>query len=958
MRLKILILFVLILPHIYAQSVIKTITAPVNASGLCWDGEYLWCGAYGINGDTIYKINPADGTILKKIRWRQNADCYGLAYDNGNLWVSEHISGAIDSIFLIDTISGARINAIPSWKEYMSGLANDGTFLWHTVYYNPDGRVYKINKTNGFVLDSINIPNIPQPWGATWDGTYLWVCNDGNYGGSHRIYKINVDTKLIIDSLNSPGTRPWGLAWDGNYLWVAAGGTSPTGFLFYQIDLGGAGTPDILVLPTSYNFGFVPIDSIRFFTLNISNTGDANLVIDTIFSNQAAFYPEGSSYPVVIQPQNTKNISVFFSPDNNIFYSSNLIILSNDPDEDTVSISLSGRGVFTEPTMILSHNLYDFGNVGVNYVKDFYLKITNEGYLTLTIDSLVFSNEVFFTRNNLPVQITTCDTESIQITVNPNQNIPFNALLNIYSNDPFSNPATISLSATGDSVYFNGGEIIWSYPFTVNVCCVAPIDDINNDNIPDIAVESYYPGTDAPEHLNIFFGNSFQNGVLLWQFGDVTHTGSWGDNCLIQGDDYNSDGLNDIILGTAWGDRKVYVIDAKNGNIIWYYDTRSYDGEGGWVYAVKPIPDINGDGIGEVIAGVGGNSTPGGGPRAVYCFSGSNGNILWYFRAQDGIGSVDYIPDVNGDNVPDVICGAWGNSYDKRVYCISGASTGYVSSPLWSYNCGGDVMSCISIPDVNGDGIYDVIAGSWSDSVFCLSGSNGSKIWSRFVGDNVIKVVKIPALISPDVPGIAVANLSSTFYVLNGSNGNIYWSFSEGDNFWSVDIINDLDGDGKYEVLAGNQVPGKVYCFSGNSGNIIWSYDAQRLIYSIRATHDINFDGYPDVIAGTQAPNNQNAFLLAICGGTPSVSVYENIKDHVKIYPIIGKEKFFIDYNGIDIKEIIIFDMLGRTVIKHKVRIGEGRFIWNVNRNTPPGIYFIKIKGDKINITQKVNLLY
>lgn len=956
MRLKVLFLFVFMFSHIYAQSVIKTITAPVNASGLCWDGNYLWCGAYGINGDTIYKINPADGTILKKIRWRQNADCYGLAYDNGNLWVSEHISGT-DSIFLIDTITGARISAIPAWKEYMSGLANDGIYLWHTVYYNPDGRVYKVNKSNGSVLDSINIPNIPQPWGATWDGTYLWVCNDGNYGGSHRIYKINVNTKIIIDSLNSPGQRPWGLAWDGNYLWVAARGTSPTGFLFYQIDLGGSGTPDILVSPISYNFGFVPIDSIEYFTLSITNSGNANLVIDTIFSNINAFYPEGSSYPIVIQPQNTKNISVFFAPDSNIYYSSNLLILSNDPDEDTVSINLSGRGVFTNPTILLSHSSYDFGNVGVNYVKDFYLKITNEGYLTLTLDSLDFGSEVFFTHNTFPIHIPTCDTESLQIIARPTQNTLFNTILNIYSNAS-SSPSTISLNVLGDYVYFNGGEVIWSYTFPSNVCCVAPIDDINNDNIPDVAVESYYPGSERLEHLNIFYGNGFDTGVLYWGFGSYSQTGSWGDNCLVQGEDYNIDGTNDIILGTAWGDRKVYVIDVKNKAIIWYYDTHLYDGEGGWVYDVKAIPDINNDGIGEVIAGVGGNSTPGGGPRCVYCFSGSNGTILWYFRALDGIGSVDYISDVNGDNIVDVICGAFGNSYDKRVFCISGASNGQVYTPIWSYNCGGDVMSCISIPDVNGDGIHDVIAGSWSDSVFCLSGANGSKIWSRFVGDNVIKVVEIPDLISQDIPGIAVANLSSTFYVLNGSNGNIFWSFNEGDNFWTVDAINDINGDGKWDVITGNQTPGKIYCFSGKDGNIIWSYEANRLIYSLRASHDINFDSYPDVIAGTQAPNNQNAFLLAICGGTPSVSINDDKKDILEVYPVIGKDRFYVHFRNALVKEIIIFDGLGRIINKHKVKNGEDRFLWNVKKGSSPGVYFINIKGDNLDITKKVILIY
>ena len=153
---KILIVFLLLVHFLAAQGVINAITAPSNASGLAWDGNYLWCGAYGINGDTIYKLDPADGTVLKRLRWRQSADAFGLAFDQGDLWVNDHLTGT-DSIFRIDTITGARITAIPAHKEYMAGLANDGTDLWSCVYYNPNGRTYKIEKTNGTVLDSMDV---------------------------------------------------------------------------------------------------------------------------------------------------------------------------------------------------------------------------------------------------------------------------------------------------------------------------------------------------------------------------------------------------------------------------------------------------------------------------------------------------------------------------------------------------------------------------------------------------------------------------------------------------------------------------------------------------------------------------------------------------------------------------------------------------------------------------------
>lgn len=302
---------------VFAQTVINAITAPRNAMGLCWVSGYLWCGAYGTQGDTLYKIDPSNGNILKRIIWRVGGDAYGLAFDtmyNGSLWVSDHFTGT-DSIWLVDTINGTRRHAIRAHKEYMSGLANDGLSLWHTLYYSPDGRVYRINKSNGVPFDSFDLSGIAQPWGATWDGQFLWVCNDGNFGGAHRIYKIDVLLRQIVDSLDSPGTRPSGLAWDGHYLWVIANGISPTGKVAFQIDMGGAGTPVIQVTPTSFNYNYVPTGTSQMLSLSICNIGTATLTVDTIYSQNPVFTYAQTSFRVSAHSRCVDECECQFQPD-------------------------------------------------------------------------------------------------------------------------------------------------------------------------------------------------------------------------------------------------------------------------------------------------------------------------------------------------------------------------------------------------------------------------------------------------------------------------------------------------------------------------------------------------------------------------------------------------------------------------------------------------------------------
>jgi hypothetical protein len=875
--------------------------------------------------------------------------------------VNDHISGT-DSIFRIDTITGARITALPAHKEYMAGLANDGTNLWHCVYYSPDGRAYYIDKTNGSALDSINITTLPQPWGAAWDGQYLWVCNDGDYGGSHSIYKIDVAAKQIVDSLESPGNRPWGLTWDGSYLWVVAQGTSPTGHVAYQIDLEGGGTPDIDIIPMSYDFGIIPFDSSVSFVLTIANVGDTILRIDSLYTQHPVFTVPLWTYPFELTEGADTTTQVTFSPDTSLYYSSHVVVACSDPDEETTYVSVEGRGVHPEPTLIPSTASHNFGTVHVNYIKDWFLKMRNDGYPLLMIDSMTFDNAQFFTPQLFPITVACLDTVEVQIITQAASVGSYSGVMYIYSNDPMS-PHEIQLNATGDSALFQAGDLLWTSNFPDNVVCVSGISDINGDGIDDVAAESYGIDTDG-SHLKVFWGNSSHQGVVQWGFGDDTTRGSWGDDCLIQGDDFDGDDIPDIILGTAWGDRSVYAIDATSGTIIWYYDSHWFDGEGGWVYSVRPMPDISGDDVGEVLAGIGGHDGGTAGPRSMYCFSGMDGTIIWRFQAQDAVGSVNWIEDVNSDNIPDAICGAWGNYRDQHVYCVSGTSSGVVTTPLWSYDCGGDVQSVIAIPDVNGDDIQDVVAGAWSDSVYCLSGVNGARIWATYVAGDVVRVVAIPDLFGTDIPGIGVAHMGNIFHVLNGATGDIHWTYAMGSNVWTVDAIEDMDGDGKYDVVTGNQTPGTVYCLSGDDGSVIWSYNEGRLIYSVRTTRDISFDGYQDVLVGTQ-DSGGIAHLLALCGGTPVPGISEQTTEPfvgMSIYPRISRTTFAITFTDLSNPHIRVYDATGRLVktLNASHRLSD-RIIWHGDdtsgRQVSQGIYFIKVDAGDFSQTEKVILV-
>ncbi|MFH1010360.1 MAG: clostripain-related cysteine peptidase [bacterium] len=105
---------------------------------------------------------------------------------------------------------------------------------------------------------------------------------------------------------------------------------------------GTSGTPGISVNPTSLPFGQVTVGGSSTLQLNVSNTGDANLVVSQVAC------PQGFStdFPgtATLGPGEQGQLNVTFSPAAQQAYSGNLQIASNAPTSPTV-VPVSGQGV-------------------------------------------------------------------------------------------------------------------------------------------------------------------------------------------------------------------------------------------------------------------------------------------------------------------------------------------------------------------------------------------------------------------------------------------------------------------------------------------------------------------------------------------------------------------------------------------------------------------------------------
>ncbi len=206
--------------------------------------------------------------------------------------------------------------------------------------------------------------------------------------------------------------------------------------------------------------------------------------------------------------------------------------------------------------------------------------------------------------------------------------------------------------------------------------------------------------------------------------------------------DVNGDGRSDIGVGAPqvesddmWivpglgddtGPGRVYLFSGASGAFLRVLGCPSGEDRAGFGRSVAGVPDVNGDGRGDIVVGApfddpGSSQNDAG--RA-YLFSGATGQLLRKFLPPTNIEgaffgwSVTGTPDVNGDGRGDIVVGARreGIDWSGRAHVYSGA-TGVRIKTLFSNshpNFDGDGYgSSVSwLPDVNGNGRPEIVVGA------------------------------------------------------------------------------------------------------------------------------------------------------------------------------------------------------------------------------------------------------
>ncbi len=759
---------------------------------------------------------------------------YGLVYNDGKYWISSYSSSVGVGIINAVNSAGTQVDQVtinyPSIRP-SQGLTHDGINFWYVERYG-GGDFFKI-APDGTVLDSIISSQLfGGSWyigGAGWDGTHLWL--SVYYPNTDAaLYKIDVNTKTIVDTIPTYGTQPQGITFNGDTL-------------FYVMD---------------DNDG----DDERVFAVDVATK-------DTLFSfhvpDQSSQSPRGLAWDgtyfwLLAEPVGASSGRQLFKYD------------------------LGGSGT---PQIYVPITSITFPNTTVGSTSNSIVQMYNNGSATLTVDSITVAGNIFYIDPvSFPLNIAPGNSENVTVNFAPLDYTYYTGLLRIYNSDPVDPIVDVDLAGQGlldgpviglTSNFHNFGSVWvgqegithWQFKLFNMGDELLLVSDMQF-SLPEYSYES----PQVP--FQVFPADT----VSLTIYFYPTQTGIYNDTLRITSNDPVNPAVTVAVTGNGTFSSYNY------GYMFWQYQVPPHPSSSSAsprIEALKPINDITGDGIPEVMISTENYWT--------MCLDGAASGTsypLWIFTTYQGstnIGSIganfeygvqdamQIADDLNGDGFNDVVIATGGSN--EHVYALDGTN----GEIIWKYgddiNYGFGFFEAADVQrDFNGDNVNDVLAiadgnssGTGYKRAYLFNGTNGDIIWEHFYpGSNPSfgkTIISVDDFTGDNIPEavIAYGNNGSTnqsVRALNGSNGGTIWTQDMIDHKPKEMLALPLSNDST-DIIAAEYF-GNIHRLNGRNGQIIWTYPlgSSAGVIQIALIEDIDNDQIPDVLVASFANNGFN----------------------------------------------------------------------------------------------------
>ncbi len=779
------------------------------------------------------------------------------------------------------------------YYDYFWGITQKADTFWIGTTYTPTtaayAKIYKVTKS-GSIVDSLTGP-LKSNHGIEWDGTNFWVA-DEYHAPNSRIYKMTTEG-TVLDSFVVPlvqglATHVGDIALDGNNLW-------------YTVF-----SPDFPTYPNSWAFAFDTntkqiVDSIPLHgrqVLGIAVKGDTIFYVnenqytsetERIFAFSKTLKDTIFSFPAP-DPDGNCNPKSLYWDGNFLYLIAERIGGSAWVYKTLYQYAITGGG---NPVISVEPEVIDFGNVPIGQSLGRTLSVSNNGNENLIITQLEINNTVFSLPSlNLPDTIAPGLFKNYTITFTPAQFDSAIGILNVYSNDGTSPVTPVNLKGKG---VYSGSYLYISpdnYSFglrRLNSLCgwIFTLKNLGNQDL-HISSASLSSSTFIFDTVGVSFPFTIvpqaERNLRVWF--NPENSISYSDSLLISSDAANIPQLYIHLTGS--GEVRQYTM----GEILWAdyipFNPTAYTNDY-QPMSVKRLPDVNGDGVDEIIAASRN--------YLVTCYNGNSsgtGDILWSFNTgynNNNTGAVMFQDalqvrtDVDGDGINDIAFGCGGGN--EFVYTISGR-TGKL---IWAYGDSidysrGDINGLRADKDFNNDGVNDVLVSASGSSTggrhaaICLNGINGSEIFNLV--QNASYTYDITSTQGGGVIAVDINNGGP--YYLNGfTNAGLFtWTIQVPEVVWSMREIKDLTGDGIKDFVGycgGLNV--NVFARNAATGALIWNvpYPNFSTFASIKLISDLNQNGYEDMIFS----GKEGVFRLDTQNG---ITIWSNTLDGSYVFGI------------------------------------------------------------------------
>ncbi len=906
----------------------------------------------------------------------------GLAWDGQHFWYFNRGTSTTSAIYKLAP-DGTILESHPTGTSFIGGLCWDGTGLWYSLYY-PDNQaaLYKLDVNFWTVIDTI--PTLgTQPQGIAYDGRYYYYAMDDNDGDPETIYIYDPATGDTVGSIpvaDPISKDPRGLVWDGQYLWLVADPVGPTWRALFQIDVHGSGTPAIVVNTAPVQFGLTTLGDTTTLPFNITNIGTDTLLVTDVQFDTSLFFTENLSLPVKVSPGQAASIQLGFAPLTYGPVEGTMTLFSNDVDDPQIEVSLRGKGMFADPRIGLTASVHDFGDVWVpsEGLTSWWLGVFNKGMQPLTVTDFFLTDPAFSVQvPSLPLSLAPDETLRVRIWFEATQPVVYRDTLRIFSSDSTRPVTLVVLTGRGISGPFPAGFQFWQFLVPNNPVAsgldkrvegLKPMGDVNRDGHLDVVLAS-------EEYLIVALnGISAGQADTLWTFNTCPSTSNCGSislnglfsaqKALQTTSDLDGDSIPDVVAATDGGNEHVYVLSGRTGSPIWQFGDDANPFLGGFG-AVDARRDFNGDALPDVLA-VASSNAQGLGHRSAYLFDGSSGNLLWQFPVpepgQVSGYSIISLSDVTGDLVPDAVAGFGGDGVVHYAAALNGA-TGQL---LWKFTTGvpNGAKELLELP-VPGE-TPDVIVADFFGDLYRLDGETGTSIWHYDVLGIVIQLARLPDINGDGLDEVLVASFSasSQIFCLSGADGQPLWTMPTVDwRSYGVAAVPDLNGDGVTDVLAGDQA-GYFYIFSGLGDTLIYQqqFPGTR-VYTVNWLPSLDGNESAELLIGLD-----DGRVFALSGGSVPVGVAPNpqpVPLHFALeqnYPNPFNPATTIRFllPARSRVYLTIYNSLGQVVARPLKGIplpaGRHQIRWQAG-SLPSGVYFYRLQAGSFQQVRKMLLL-